>query len=125
MLEFTLDSDFPDTRRWLNRIMRDEVMSVLRQYGQQGVSALAAATPQDTGDTAEGWSYKVRRTRSGYSLEWYNSNVESGVPIAILIQYGHATGTGGYVEGRDFINPALQPIFDQIASEAWRVVNSV
>jgi len=88
------------------------------------VTALAAATPVESGETAKAWSYKIVKQGRSHSIEWHNSHVEGGSPIAILLQYGHGTGTGGYVQGRDFINPAIQPIFDQIAADIWKVVTS-
>jgi hypothetical protein len=88
-------------------------------YGQQGVDALRAATPIDTGKTADSWNYKIERTMSGVTISWYNSEMAGDTPLAILLQYGHGTNRGGYVQGRDFINPALRPVFDKIAEEAW------
>ena len=97
-------------------------LSILDRYGKEGVRALSQATPTDTGLTAISWSYKVETSRSGAKITWYNTNIQNGVPIALILQYGHGTGTGGYVEGRDYINPAIQPIFDKLAEEAWREV---
>ena len=94
----------------------------LDQYGRRGVDALSAATPSDTGTTAASWSYDIQETSSGVTINWYNSNINDGVNIAIIIQYGHGTGTGGYVQGRDYINPALQPLFDQMSEAVRRVV---
>ena len=89
-------------------------------YGEKGVSALASATPVDTGKTAESWQYKIEQTKGSIRIYWTNTNVNNGVPIAIIIQTGHGTGTGGYVQGRDYINPAIRPIFDNIANDVWR-----
>jgi len=94
----------------------------LNTYGQRGVAALRAATPVESGATAAGWSYGVERSSSGVTIYWTNSNVNQGAKIALLIQYGHGTGTGGYVSGLDYINPALRPIFDQIAQDVWKKV---
>lgn len=97
-------------------------LSFLDKFGEQGVRALAEATPKDTGATADSWYYKIVNDGKSYAIQWLNSNVNEGVPIAIILQYGHATGTGGYVEGIDYINPAIQPIFERIARDAWREV---
>lgn len=112
------------TDAFLKKVSRMDVTSILNRYGQKGVEALRANTPFDTGLTAESWSYEVVKTASGYKIYWKNSNIVKGVPIAIILQYGHGTGTGGYVEGRDYINPALRPIFDEIAESAWKEVTS-
>lgn len=99
-------------------------MEILKKYGEIGVEALAAATPKDTGTTAASWRYEIVKKRDGYSLYWCNDNVHNGVNIALILQYGHGTGTGGYVKGMDYINPAIRPIFDAIANDAWREVTS-
>jgi hypothetical protein len=103
--------------------MRDgQIFEQLTHYGQEGVSALAAATPAESGVTASSWSFEIIRDATSWSIVWGNSNMAGPTPVAVLIQLGHGTGTGGYVEGRDFINPALQPIFDRIANDAWKAV---
>lgn len=94
----------------------------LNKYGQRGVDALARNTPTRTGRAAASWGYIVEKTRSAYKITWTNDDVEGGVNVAVIIQYGHGTGTGGYVQGIDYINPALRPIFDQIADDVWREV---
>lgn len=125
MIKITAKGSFNKTVKFLNFVYRKDFLDRLEQYGQIGVDALASATPVDTGKTAASWGYTVERTRDSVSIIWTNSNVESGVPIAILIQYGHGTRNGGYVEGRDYINPAIQPIFDKISEEIWKeVVNA-
>lgn len=101
-----------------------KVASVLETQGRAGVDALRANTPRGSGLAAESWSYKVSQNRGGIRITWYNSDVENGFPVAIMLQYGYATGTGGYVQGRDYINPALKPIFDKIADEVWKAVTS-
>lgn len=98
--------------------------SILNKYGQLGVQALQTATPIDTGQTAASWSYTVKRKNGGYSLDFYNGHTNQGVNIAIILQYGHGTGIGTYVEGVDYINPALKPIFDQISEQIWEEVTS-
>lgn len=98
-------------------------VSFLDKYGQEGVMALQENTPKETGLTASSWYYEIVKTNTGYSIQWKNSNIQNGVPIAIILQYGHATGTGGYVEGTDYINPAIGPIFERIAKNAWKEAN--
>lgn len=113
-----------NTRSFLSRLQRTDLASILNGYGREGVVALANATPVDSGVTAASWYYEVEKTSTGYSIKWLNSNVVDGAPIAILLQYGHGTGTGGYVQGRDYINPAIRPIFDRIAENVWKAVTS-
>ena len=98
------------------------MFSSLEHFGSAGVAALSAATPKDSGDTASQWFYEIIQERDSWSIVWGNNNVEDGRQIAVLLQYGHGTGTGGYVAGRDYINPALRPIFDQAVAEGWKVV---
>lgn len=117
--------DFKNTERFLNRAAKINYLGILEKYGREGVAALSAATPVDSGDTANSWSYSITNSRGSHSIVWSNSNVVDGVSIAIILQYGHGTGNGGYVRGRDYINPALQPIFDKIAEEAWREVTNI
>lgn len=114
--------EFKDTQKWLKEMSNKSYIKKLDQYGRRGVDALSAATPYDTGTTAVSWSYDIQETSSGVTINWYNSNINDGVNIAIIIQYGHGTGTGGYVQGRDYINPALQPLFDQMSEAVRRVV---
>lgn len=125
MIEFESSGSFNNTESFLKRMLSgDPILSVLNKYGQKGVSALQAATPVDTDVTASSWSYEVGKEGGGYFIAWKNSHMVAGTPLVILLQYGHGTGTGGYVEGRDFINPAIQPIFDQIAADVWKEVTS-
>lgn len=125
MITVSTKGDFNNTQGFINRILNGSVFSDLESYGQQGVAALASATPVDTGLTASSWSYKVSRNSDGMTIEWFNSNDDdAGTPIVIMLQYGHGTGTGGYVAGRDFINPALKPLFDQITNDVWKKVTS-
>ena len=112
------------TEKWLKKLADGEIFNALQRYGQEGVNALAAATPVESGQTANSWYYEIIQNGSSWSIVWGNSYVVAGTPVAILLQHGHGTGTGGYVQGRDYINPALRPIFDQIAAEAWKVVTS-
>ena len=123
-VKFEVSGGFTKTERFLNRMNRREYLNVLDEFGRDGVQALRNATPVDSGATAEAWDYEIKRTRNYTEIVWTNSNVNDGVPIAVILQYGHGTGTGGYVQGRDYINPAIRPIFDKIAEKAWKVVTS-
>ena len=124
MFEFTTSGSTDRTEKWLRQLADGHIFDQLSRFGAEGVRALAAATPQDTGETANSWYYEIKRDANSWSIIWGNSHVVDGRPIAVLLQYGHGTGTGGYVEGRDYINPALQPIFDRIANEAWKAVTT-
>lgn len=110
------------TTRFLERAKHAVRLADLDRYGREGVAALASATPVESGLTASSWYYEIVYTKSGAKIVFKNSNIQNGVPIAIILQYGHGTGTGGWVEGRDYINPAIQPIFDKLADDAWREV---
>lgn len=123
-VKFEVSGGFTKTERFLNRMKRREYLNVLDEFGRDGVQALRNATPVDSGATAEAWDYEIKRTRNYTEIVWTNSNINDGVPIAVILQYGHGTGTGGYVQGRDYINPAIRPIFDKIADKAWKVVTS-
>lgn len=123
-VKFEVSGSFTKTEQFINRMKRREYLNVLDEFGREGVQALRNATPVDSGKTAESWDYEIKRTRNFTEIIWTNSNINDGVPIAIILQYGHGTGTGGYVQGRDYINPAIQPIFDKIAEKAWKVVTS-
>lgn len=125
MIRFESKGDFSKTTRYFERLKHTARSSILDKYGQKGVSALASATPVDSGLTASSWSYEVTNTKGSAKIAFNNSNIQNGVPIAIILQYGHGTGTGGWVQGRDYINPAIQPIFDQIVDDAWKEVTSV
>ena len=123
-VKFEVSGGFTKTERFLNRMKRREYLNVLDEFGRDGVQALRNATPVDSGATAEAWDYEIKRTRNYTEIVWTNSNINDGVPIAVILQYGHGTGTGGYVQGRDYINPAIRPRFDKIAEKAWKVVTS-
>lgn len=116
--------DFSKTEKFLNSISKKLYYRNLQKYAEQGVAALASATPIDSGTTANSWDYEIRQTKNSVSIYWTNSNVNKGVPIAVIIQYGHGTRNGGYVQGRDYINPAMRPIFDKIAENVWKEVIS-
>nr|DAE52849.1 MAG TPA: type I neck protein [Caudoviricetes sp.] len=125
MITIKQKGDFKKLDRYLERLLNVIKRGELDKYGRMGVDALMAATPVDSGKTARSWYYEVKHTNGGASIVFRNSNVNDGVPIAIILQLGHGTGTGGYVAGRDYINPAVQPIFDQIANDAWKEVTSL
>lgn len=122
MIKITQTGDFNKTTQYLDRLSKENLGSVLDKYGSLGVSALANATPVESGRTAESWYYTIESRRGYYSIRWHNNNVNEGIPIAVLIQYGHGTRNGGYVQGIDYIMPAIRPIFDRIAADAWREV---
>lgn len=116
--------NFDKTEKFLKKATRANYLRILNEYGRRGVAALSSATPIDTGLTASSWSYEIKTLRNSFVINWKNSHIVDGVPIAIIIQYGHATRNGGYVEGRDYINPAMKPLFDELAKELWREVTT-
>ena len=122
MISFRQKGDFSKLTRFLERAKNLVHLSDLDRYGREGVAALASATPVDTGKTAASWEYDIKITKESASITFNNTNIQNGVPIAIILQYGHGTRNGGWVEGRDYINPVIQPIFDKIANEAWEEV---
>lgn len=123
MITFKHKGDFKHTENFFQRVRNAGFLKNLDKYGSEGVAALASATPIDSGKTAASWGYEIKRNSEGsYSIVWTNSNINNGVLIAVLIQYGHGTRNGAYVQGRDYINPAIRPIFDRIAENAWREV---
>lgn len=124
MITFKHAGDFRKTKRFFKRASDANYGSNLDQYGREGVAALAAATPVESGETASSWYYEIRRSRGSFSIYWGNSHENDGVNIAVIIQYGHGTGTGGYVQGIDYINPAIRPIFERIAEDLWKEVTS-
>ena len=125
MISFRHRGDLSKTTRFLANAKRANPSRILHKYGAEGVAALASATPIESGQTANSWSYEVEVSKESSTITFLNSNVNNGVPIAIILQYGHGTGTGGWVQGRDYINPAIQPIFDKIADEAWKEVTKL
>lgn len=122
MITFKHRGSLSKTTQFLERAKHAVRLADLDKYGREGVAALASATPVDSGLTASSWYYEVSYGKSGAKISFNNSHVNQGVPIAIILQYGHGTGTGGWVEGRDYINPAIQPIFDKLVDDAWREV---
>ena len=125
MISFRQKGDFSKLTSFLERAKETVYLGDLNKYGRQGVAALASATPIDSGETASSWYYEIENNKESATITFCNSNVQNGVPIAIILQYGHGTRNGGWVEGRDYINPAIQPIFDQIVDDAWREVNKL
>lgn len=122
ILTYKTKGSFENTNKFFKKMSQKNIFKSLEQYGEEGVAALAAATPVDTGKTASSWSYEIRQTDSSVSIVWKNSNIVDGTPIAVILQYGHGTATGGYVQGVDYINPALRPIFDKITKKIWKEV---
>ena len=122
MISFRQKGDFSKLTSFLERAKESVKIGDLDKYGQEGVKALLSATPVDTGLTANSWDYKIENKNGSVTISFFNSNIQNGVPIAIILQYGHGTKNGGWVQGRDYINPAIKPIFDKIAENAWREV---
>lgn len=125
MITFRQKGDFSKTTKFLERARKPISPSDLDKYGREGVAALASATPVDSGLTASSWYYEIVNQNGKVSINFLNSNVNKGVPIAVILQYGHGTRNGGWVQGRDYINPAIQPIFDKIVNNAWREVTKL
>lgn len=125
MISFRQKGDFRKLTGYLERMREGLRIGILDRYGNEGVNALMAATPKDTGLTASSWRYKILQGKESVTITFDNTNIQNGVPIAIILQYGHATRNGGYVEGIDYINPAIRPIFEKLAEEAWEEVKRV
>ena len=122
MIKFRQKGDFSKLTHYLEKVKEVVKLGDLDRYGREGVAALASATPVDTGLTASSWRYEIQHGNDSVSIAFYNDNIQNGVPIAIILQYGHGTRNGGYVQGRDYINPAIKPIFDKITEDAWKEV---
>lgn len=123
-IKFTSRGSFNKTERFLAAVGKLDISKVLKNQGEAGVRALSAATPEDSGLAASSWDYEIRQNGRSVSIIWTNSDIESGFPVALMLQYGYGTGTGGYVQGRDYINPVMKPIFDEIADTVWKAVTS-
>lgn len=121
-IKITQKGSFKNTESYLRRLSMGDLTRVLSKYGNEGVNALSNATPVDSGLTSQSWYYEIVARKGYYSIRWHNNHVENGIPIAIILQYGHGTRNGGWVQGRDYIMPAIRPIFDALAEEAWREV---
>lgn len=122
MITIKHNGDFKKAEKFLKTMNKRDYMATLRRYGEQGVAALREATPKDSGITADSWSYEIKKDNKGYTIYWNNSSINRGINIALLIQYGHATGSGAYIEGIDYINPALKQTLSDMANELWREV---
>ena len=125
IITYRTKGDLTKTETFLKRLMKQDLKSILNKYGQLGVEALSKATPIDTGKTAASWDYEVTIAPGSATLTWTNSNTNQGIPIALLIQYGHGTPTGGYVPGQDYIKPAIRPIMDELTKELWKEVSEL
>lgn len=125
MISFKHKGDFSKLTKYLNTLKSKNLVNVVQKYAQRGVDALRNATPVGSGLTASSWYYEIKDENGKITISFCNSNIQNGVPIAIILQYGHGTGTGGWVEGRDYIKPSIQPIFDEITNEAWREVTAL
>lgn len=124
MITFTTSGSFKKTEHFLRSVQNLNVRKIVESEAEKGRQALISATPRDSGLAAESWGYTISQNRGSLTITWTNSDVENGFPVAIALQYGYGTGTGGYVQGRDYINPAMKPVFDSIAEKVWRVVKS-
>lgn len=125
MISFRQKGDFSKLTSYLEKTKESIKLGDLDRYGREGVKALSSATPKDSGKTASSWYYEIEHKNGSVSISFHNSNINKGVPIAIILQYGHGTRNGGWVEGKDYINPVIQPIFDKIANEAWKEVTKL
>lgn len=124
VITFHHKGNFQKTDNFLKKMKKGDYFRSLEKFAQEGVNALASATPIDSGKTAASWDYTISRSKGSVSITWTNSNINDGVNIAIIIQYGHGTRNGGHVQGRDYINPAIRPVFDKIAENVWKEVTS-
>jgi len=124
MISFETGGSTKRTENWLRKLARGDFYQGLDKFAQDGVNALASATPRETGLAATSWSYKIQRSRASLTIIWYNTDEENGFPVAVMLQYGYATGTGGYVQGVDYINPAMRPVFDRIEQQVRKAVTS-
>ena len=125
MITFESKGSFGKTETFMHKVLNYNFMQRMNKYGEMGVAALSSATPVESGKTARSWGYKVVPKKNSIAIVWTNANIVNGVPIAIILQYGHGTGTGGFVQGIDYINPAMKPVFDKISQDFWREVSSL
>jgi hypothetical protein len=124
MISYEVHGSFKNMEKFLLAMQKLDPLKIMDSCGREGANALAAATPRESGLAAESWGYQTSAQSGVYTITWTNRDIESGFPVAIMLQYGHGTGTGGYVSGRDYINPAIRPIFDKIADKLWKAVTS-
>lgn len=122
MIIIESQGDWRPTKNWMARMLKLDLALIMNQFGKEGVEALRRSTPSSSGETAAAWNYEVKRTGNSWKITWTNAHVNKGVNIAVILQYGHGTRNGGYVTGRDYINPAIRPVFDKIAQKAWKEV---
>lgn len=122
MIQFKHKGSFKNTENFFKKSLKRDYLKILDRYAQEGVKALAAATPIDTGKTAASWGYEIKQFNGEVRIIWTNSNIQDGVPIALIIQYGHVLPSGAYIQGRDYINPAIKPVFDKLAENVWKEV---
>jgi hypothetical protein len=122
MISVKVKGDFRKLDKFFERMASAVKLGKLDRFGRDGVAALQSVTPVDTGNTRDSWSYRIVHQPGRVKIQFLNSNIQNGVPIAIVLQMGHGTGTGGWVEGKDYINPAIRPVFDQILDFAWKEV---
>ena len=125
MITISSKGNFNNTEKFFKKVISSNYLSIFEKYGKEGVRLLASATPIDSGKTANSWSYDIQKNKSGISIIWSNSNIIDGVSIAIIIQYGHATRSGSYIQGKDYINPAIKPLFDKLTEDLYKDVNKV
>lgn len=125
MITISSKGNFNNTEKFFKKVATSNYISVFDKYGKEGVRLLSSATPVDTGKTSESWTYEVKKSKSGISIEWSNSNVVNGVQIAVIIQYGHGTQNGAYIQGQDYINPVIKPLFDILTNDIWKDVSKV
>jgi hypothetical protein len=125
MIRFKVSGDYSKANKYMTRVQHAVKNIDLTKYAERGVAALVSATPVESGKTANSWYYTIEKDSKSATINFNNSNIQNGVPIAIILQYGHGTGTGGWVQGRDYINPAIQPVFDEIANSAWKEVTKL
>lgn len=124
MISFSVSGSTKRTEDFLRKLAKGDIYQGIESLAREGVAALASATPIDSGLAANSWGFEISRSRSSLTITWTNSDVESGFPVAIMLQYGYSTGTGGYVAGQDYINPAIKPVFDRIVDKVWKAVTS-
>ncbi len=125
MISLRQKGDFSNAMKYFEKLRNVAKLGILDKYGKKGVEALSSATPIDSGTTAASWYYEIKHSGDSAAIQFYNSNINNGVPIALILQYGHGTGTGGWVQGRDYINPVIQPLFDEMAKEVWKEVTRI
>lgn len=125
MITISSKGNFNNTEKFFKKVISSNYLSIFEKYGKEGVRLLSSATPVDTGKTSESWTYDVKKSKRGISIEWSNSNVINGVQIAVIIQYGHGTQNGAYIQGQDYINPVIKPLFDILTNDIWKDVSKV